>query len=92
MSRGHGKGKSEVSPTGSRTRPRRVIYIVFRSWELAGNWGATESVSVVSWADLSEGGMRWGVTGWVLVGASTSHIQKDLGCGLNQKEESLENF
>ena len=59
---------------------------MFWSWELAGSWGATENVSVVSWADLS-GGMRRGK-----VGASTSHIQEDLGCGLRQKEESLENF
>lgn len=56
------------------------------SWELAGNWGATEN-SGVSWADLSEEGCVRGK-----VGASTFHIQEDWGCGLSQKEEALENL
>ena len=87
MSTEQGKGKSEVEANRQQDQAAKGHIHCLGSWELAGNWGATENVSVVSWADLSEGGMRRGK-----VGASTSHIQEDWACGLSQKEEALEDF
>ena len=86
VSREHGKGKSEVRPAGSRTRPRRSYTLCSR----VGSWlGIGEPLKM--WVLCP--GQIW-VEGCVggKVGASASHIQEDLGCGLSQKEESLENF
>ena len=58
-----GKGKSEVEANRQQDQAAKGHIHCLGSWELAGNWGATENVSVVSWADLSEGGRRRG-EGW----------------------------
>lgn len=82
-----GKGRSEVRPTGSRTRQRGVIYIALG----VGSWLGIGEPPKTLVLCLRQIWVKEGCVGGK-VGASTSHIQEDWACGLSRKEEALEDF